>query len=326
MQERELAANLVKITPLSSHDGPGLRTTVFFKGCPLHCRWCHNPETIHPFPELKWTKRDCIGCRQCEKACKNGAIDFSLKREYVIDTDKCIRCFSCVEHCPSKALSIIGHKYSPQTLSACILKDEALLKSIDGGVTFSGGEPALYPDFITVLARKLKERDLHLALDTCGQVSSSAYERMLPFLDLLLFDIKEINPERHIAFTGKDNRRVIDNLHIIAGLIRKSRLHTRIWVRTPLIPGMTASVENIAGIGKLLNDSFSDLIDKWELCAFNNMCADKYTELGLNRSLATVPLLTNEEMAALLDTAKKSAGEIKQITASGLIKQNSYDD
>lgn len=321
MQERELAANLVKITPLSSHDGPGLRTTVFFKGCPLHCRWCHNPETIHPFPELKWTERDCIGCRKCEEACESGAIDFSRQRDHLIDRGKCIRCFSCAEHCPSKALSIIGRKYSPQTLSAAILKEEALLKSMDGGVTFSGGEPALYADFISELAKDLKERDLHLALDTCGQAPASAYAQMLPYLDLLLFDIKETEPEKHIAFTGKDNRRILENLHVIAGLIRENRLRTRIWIRTPLIPEMTASVENITGIGKLLNDSFSDLIDKWELCAFNNMCADKYTELGIDWPLAKVPLLTDKEISVLLDTAKESAGKIKQITASGLIKK-----
>lgn len=321
MQEKEPVATIVRIASLCSHDGPGLRTTLFFKGCTLHCRWCHNPETIHPFPELKWTSRECIGCRECEEICNNGAIDFSRQRDYLIEKDRCVRCFSCVEHCPSQALRIIGEEYSFRALSEQILKDEVLIKSMDGGVTFSGGEPALYPDFICRLAERLKERNLHLALDTCGQAPISAYIQMLPFLDLLLFDIKEIEPDKHAVFTGQDNRKIIDNLYIIAESIREKQLPTRIWIRTPLIPGMTASIENIYGIGRLINDSFSDLVDKWELCTFNNMCAGKYTSLGLNWPLATTSLLTEKEMKLMLDTAKRSAIEIKQITASGLTKK-----
>ncbi|MDL2256257.1 glycyl-radical enzyme activating protein [Parabacteroides sp. OttesenSCG-928-K15] len=320
MQKKSSEALLTKIVPLSSHDGPGMRTTLFFKGCSMRCSWCHNPETINAFPELEWQSRNCIGCRQCEKACKYGAIDFSHQKTYPIDKEKCTRCFSCVESCPSKALNSIGIYYSQSMLLERILKDKPLLIKMEGGITFSGGEPALQSTFILSLAKELKRHILHLALDTCGLASLQVYKQLLPYIDILLFDLKEIDPEKHHLFTGVGNQKITDNLLRIIDFIREKKLQTRIWIRTPLVPGMTATEENISGIARFISD-YTDCIDRWELCAFNNLCTDKYRQLGLSWPLVTTPLLSDIEIKELLATAKVMTANKIQITASGLTKK-----
>ena len=310
-------ALISKIVSLSSHDGPGMRTTVFFKGCPLQCRWCHNPENISSIPEHEWHERICIGCRRCKEVCPLGAISFG-NNGLSIDKAVCSKCMTCIEACPSKALKATGRWYSLEEVLLRILKDEDLLRSMDGGVTFSGGEPALQYIFIEQLALELKNRNIHVALDTCGHVTHSVFERLLPSIDLILFDIKEINPEKHHEFTGSENSRILDSLFFIADFIRSKSLQTTIWIRTPLIPEMTATRENVSGIGRLISDNLSDLAERWELCMFNNMCVEKYKQLGVCWELSETPLMCATEAASLLETAKMSAPRIKHVTASGL--------
>ncbi|MEG1544149.1 MAG: glycyl-radical enzyme activating protein [Tannerellaceae bacterium] len=309
-------ALITNVTSLSSHDGPGLRTTVFFKGCSLKCRWCHNPETIRQEPELEWNRRLCIGCFTCNSRCNSRAI--SAQANYLIDKKQCVQCFTCVESCPSEALKVIGRSYSLEALEALIVKDEKLIKTMHGGVTFSGGEPALQSEFVAMLAQRLKSKGLHLALDTSGQAPWKNYEQLLPVIDLLLFDLKEMNPTKHAEFTGTDNRLIHENILRIAEYIRTHQLATRIWIRTPLIPQMTAFQENIAAVGLFINTYLSDCVDKWELCSFNNLCGDKYDRLGVRWELEKVSLLSESEMNELLVRAKQSASSIKQVTASGL--------
>lgn len=312
---------LSHITSLSSHDGPGMRTTLFFKGCSLQCSWCHNPETIHSFPDLEWQSRTCIACRRCELACLTGAINFQSENGFPINQQTCTRCFNCVEHCPSGALKPNGTRYSVDQIVRKIEKEEKLLKKMGGGITFSGGEPALQADFIAEVARELKERHLHTALDTCGQAPISAYENLLPLMDLLLFDMKEFDSLKHKQFTGAGNEKIVANLFQIANHIREKRLSTQIWVRTPLIPGATATEENVAAIAHFLSDNFSDLVERWELCAFNNLCISKYRQLGREWKWAGTPLLNEADMAHFLSVAKKSAPHILFIKASGLTKK-----
>lgn len=314
-------ALLTQITPLSSHDGPGMRTTVFFKGCSLHCSWCHNPETISSSPDLMWIDRECIGCRICENSCLSEAIGFISKQGFCVDRQKCTKCFRCVGQCPSGALTKSGIGYFSDELIHEILKGEDLIRSMHGGVTFSGGEPALQADFIQPVSKALQEQKIHLALDTCGQVDFPAYEKLLPFMDLILFDIKEYDPEKHRQFTGVGNKKILENLYRIAEWIRRNNSFTRLWVRTPLVPGMTATEENIAGIGLLLSEQLADLVERWELCAFNNLCVSKYNQLGKNWSLAETPLMEEQEMTRLLCVARKAAPRIQQIMASGLTKK-----
>lgn len=312
-------AVITHVTSLSSHDGPGLRTTLFFKGCSLKCRWCHNPETIRSVPELEWDQRLCIGCRMCHSRCNSGAIIEG--RGYLPDKSRCIHCFACVDNCPAQALRAIGKTYSLDALEARIIKDEALIKAMQGGVTFSGGEPVLQATFIMKLAGRLKKRGFHLALDTSGQAPWESYKQILPYMDLLLFDLKEMNPLKHSIFTGVDNRLIHTNILSICDYIQHERLPVRIWIRTPLIPDMTASVENITAIGFFIDQHLSGSVEKWELCAFNNLCCDKYKRLGIRWELSDTALLSESEMEHLLLKAKLSAPTIKCVTASGLNKK-----
>lgn len=321
ISQESCGALLSNCISLSSHDGPGLRTTLFFKGCSLKCKWCHNPETIRRGQELEWNHRLCIGCQTCGNVCTNNAIDFSKETAYLIDKEKCNQCFACVESCPARALKVIGKTYSLDALEEQVLKEEVLIKSMGGGVTFSGGEPAIQSVFITELSKRLKKKEVHLALDTCGQVAWEHYRRLLPYMDLILFDLKEMDPIRHVAFTGADNHLIQENLSHIVQYIQTHQLPTRIWIRTPLIPGMTASEENVAAVGKFINSELAECIDKWELCAFNNLCEEKYTRLGIQWELRDKELLSIKEIENLLLIAKQSASLIKQVTASGLNKR-----
>lgn len=321
MRTHSHAALITAITQLSAHDGPGLRTTLFFKGCSLQCQWCHNPETIHLFPQLEWDSTLCIGCRICTTTCKNNALNFSENTNFPFNHAKCVYCFSCTRTCPSKALNVVGKKYTLPTIMDLIKKDEVLIKTMDGGITFSGGEPVLQAGFISELSRLLKKKNFHLALDTCGQAPLNNYKQVLPFIDLLLFDIKVFSSIKHREFTGYGNQRILSNLYNISGWVRNRELSTRIWIRTPLIPGMTASAKNISGIGNLLNEQFSDVVDRWELCSFNNMCKDKYKRLGIDWVLEQVPLMHEKQVAELLNHAKQTAPFVKQIVATGLTEK-----
>lgn len=309
-------ALVTNIEYLSSHDGPGVRTTVFMKGCSLRCQWCHNPETIHPYQDLQWNDRLCVGCLSCYAHCKIGAI--RVGKDPFADLQKCVRCFDCVESCPSGALSVVGKRYSIDELELQLVREEALLKAMKGGVTFSGGEPALQAKFIAGLAERLKNRGIHLALDTCGYVPWANYEMLLPYMDLILYGIKEMDVQKHIAFTGHDNQLIHDNLIKMCRYIQANALPVRIWIRTPLIPDYTATGDNVKAIGRFLSE-IPDVIEKWELCAFNNLCKDKYRRLGNRWVLEEHPLMTQSALQGFGQLARDCIGNRIPVSTSGLV-------
>jgi pyruvate formate lyase activating enzyme len=313
------SAILTEIRSLSPHDGPGLRTTLYFKGCSLKCKWCHNPETISTSPEIEWDEKSCIDCLICEAECPENAIAFSEPQAYIIDKNKCTACGSCVENCPSKALKKIGQPYTVNQLVERIQKEELFIKRSNGGVTFSGGEPALQYPFIAKLALQLKAHDYHLALDTCGAAPAKAYETLVPLVDLILFDLKELDNERHRLFTGGTNVEIHKNLTLILKIIEQQNLRTEVWIRTPLIPGMTNTSENIQGIGELISTKKGIL--KWDLCTFNNLCVAKYRKLGQEWGLEHAELLSTTDAANLLHIARQSVPAEVSVTLSGLTKK-----
>jgi pyruvate formate lyase activating enzyme len=315
----EQSAIVTEIRSLSPHDGPGLRTTLYFKGCSLKCQWCHNPETIGSSPEIEWDSKSCIDCRICEAECPEKAIAFSEPQAYIIDKNKCTACGLCVESCPSKALKKIGQPYTVHQLVERIQKDDNFIKRSNGGVTFSGGEPALQYPFIAELALKLKAHDYHLALDTCGAATAKAYETLVPLMDLILFDLKEMDNARHRLFTGGSNVEIHKNLTLILKTIEQHNLCTEVWIRTPLIPGMTNTSENIQGIGELISTKKG--IQKWDLCTFNNLCVAKYRKLGQEWGLEHDELLSITDAANLLNLARQSVPEEVSVTLSGLTKK-----
>ena len=204
-------ATLVDIKRFAVHDGPGIRTTLFLKGCPLRCLWCHNPESVRPEPELGLPTRRCTVCGRCASACPNGAHLF-IGGTHRIDRIRCTACGKCVSACLNDALILYGRSISPQEAARAALEDRAFYRHSGGGVTVSGGEPLLQPEFCAELFQLLHREGVSCAVDTCGCVPWSAFETVLPVTDLFLYDLKEIDPETHRRATGVSNSRILENL------------------------------------------------------------------------------------------------------------------
>jgi len=286
---------ILHLQRLSTEDGPGLRTTVFFKGCPLHCQWCHNPESISPKAEVQWLAVRCIGCESCIEACGQNAL--TLTSDGIIrDRALCSVCGECVEACPSGAMEILGTRASVSELVDELCKDRAYFEKSGGGVTFSGGEPTLQPAFTIDLARQLKSRNISLALDTCALCARQTLEEMFPFFDTFLVDLKLIDPAEHQRWTGAPLERILDNLKWLAEEIRTRSPEKLLWIRTPLIPGATATQANLTGISAWLATNVGNTAARWELCAFNNLCRDKYSRLDQEWLFNQTELMTQADL------------------------------
>jgi pyruvate formate lyase activating enzyme len=312
-------ATITELHSLSTHDGPGLRTTVFFKGCPLRCLWCQNPETIDPRPHLEWTGLYCLHCGDCTAACAGKLIAIG-KSGMDWNSADCERCGDCVAACPSGALSMTGREVSPEELLAEVKKDAPFFKNSDGGVTLSGGEPLFQPEFATRFAALCQAEGISVALDTCGAVPLAVLDAILPFVDLLLYDIKLIDEQRHRHYTGQSNHLTLDNLASL--LERPAGDVPAIWIRTPLIPGMTATADNISAIANFLLDHHHESLQLWELCAFNNLCRDRYRRMGLDWGLAEEELLKDGELAELRDIACGILGGQLEVITTGITRKS----
>jgi pyruvate formate lyase activating enzyme len=308
---------VLDIQRMSTEDGPGLRTTVFLKGCSLKCTWCHNPESIASFPQIVWNGVNCIGCNICIETCKNNAL-VALDGEVVIDRTRCQSCGNCANECPGLAMECLGETWNSDALVAELAKDGAYFLKSSGGVTISGGEATLQSQFVLEVLKELKQMGIHTALDTCGHCTWNALNRLLPYTDLVLYDLKAIDPALHKDFTSCLNDIILANLIHLSTLV--SNTNTRLWVRTPVIPGTTATDENIHSIGKFITKNLKNTVSKWELCSFNNLCQDKYLRLGLKWHFEDHELINEDLMTALFETAKKSGVDPQIVVWSGSIK------
>jgi len=232
----------------SLDDGPGIRSVVFFKGCPLSCVWCHNPECISASPELIHKADQCIGCKSCAEACPEGAIGDGGPLER--DLERCKLCGECADECPSGALSTIGRYYEPDELVAELVRDKAFYDNSGGGVTLSGGEPTLAMDYAAEVAAKLKESGVRVLVETCGDFDWDRFrEKLLPHLDQVFVDMKLCAVDGHKEHTGRDNRRIKQNLE---RLIETEA--PPVLVRVPLVPEVTATRDNLEAISAWLGE------------------------------------------------------------------------
>lgn len=302
----------------TTHDGPGMRTTVFVKGCPLRCAWCQNPESIPVINGVWWDKTLCIGCGSCKEACPQSAITFGEKG-ILIDREKCASCLSCADACPATAMSAIGKAYDADTLFKELMKDQRYYAEFGGGVTFSGGEPLLQAAFLAPFFERLHLSGITTALDTCGLAPKEALLSLLPHTDYLLYDMKLFENEAHKRFTGQSNDRIKENLLLAASEMLRNGSPKEIWIRTPLIPGATATEENIRAIGKFLKENLDDVVTRWELCAFNAACKSKYDKLERDWAFAACSLMTQRDVAPLRSAAEETFGKEKLIV-TGMIK------
>ena len=313
-----LVATVLEIQRMSTEDGPGLRTSVFFKGCTLACTWCHNPESIRAQPQRQWIETKCIGCRTCVEACPNGALSGAPDGSIVIDRDACRDCGACTRECPTTAMELLGETWELEALLTELEKDRAYFEnSKGGGITVGGGEPAVQARFVEALLRALKERGLRTALDTCGWCSVRSLDRLLPHADLVLFDLKLADPKQHARHTGRTNERILQNLLHVRDSMRENARPAELWIRTPLIPGVTATTANVAQIGRFIAENLNGEVSRWELCAFNNLCKDKYRRLGIDWPFKDQELLTRDFLDELTDAARRTGIDPQIVSWTG---------
>lgn len=236
-------ALIFNIQRFSVNDGPGIRTNVFFKGCPLNCLWCHNPESKSTKPDLGFIASKCIGCGHCLTQCP-GHCHTMENGEHVIDRSKCLACRACERFCAG-ALEIMGREMTVDEVLGEVMKDEIFYKTSNGGMTVSGGEPMIQFPFITALLRAAKEKGLTCCMETCGFAAWARFEEIMPYVDLFLYDIKETDPARHREYTGADNALILENLRKLDGAGAKTVL------RCPIIPGLNDRADHFAAVAHL---------------------------------------------------------------------------
>lgn len=262
---------IFNIQRFSIHDGPGIRTTVFLKGCNLRCLWCHNPESVQKQPEVQFFPEKCLACGSCSEICPEGAqLQNGNQRIYL--RELCKACGKCVQDCFSDALVMSGEERGLDEVLADIRKDEEYYRSSGGGVTFSGGEPLLQPDFVHDLLLECRRLGIHCAVDTAGNVAWQTFERIAPLADLFLYDVKAFHAPIHRTATGVGNRLILANLKKLAGLGKP------IWVRIPVVPGINDAPEEILEIARFLQPLKA--IERVELLPFHSLGAEKYASLG----------------------------------------------
>lgn len=241
-------------------NGPGIRTAVYLKGCNLHCLWCHNPESQQPSPQLMFYAEKCTGCGRCLEVCENRQKD-------------CVQCGKCAEVCPHDARVLCGRAYTASEVLEEIEKDTLFYQLSGGGVTFSGGECLLQPEFLYALLQRCKAREISTAVDTAGCVSWDVFEKILPWTDLFLYDVKCFDAAVHKQYTGADNRLILDNLKKLL------QLKKRVWIRIPVIGGVNDCVEEMCKIRDFLQHSGG--VERVELLPYHDMGRNKRNALGM---------------------------------------------
>ena len=265
----------------SLDDGPGIRTTVFFKGCNLRCAWCHNPECISGGHTLQLLQDACTGCGGCVSACRQGVHHIDQNGRHHLDRSLCVGCGACAYQCTHGALTLIGTRYEPESLLQELLKDRRYYETSGGGVTFSGGEPLLHPDYLVRMLELCRGAGLHTAVDTAGCVPFPVLERVLPLADLFLYDIKLWTSERHQAATGVPNQLILENLR------RLTDAGGAVYLRTPIIPGYNDDLEELGCIARFLADlPARGQVQKIQLLPYHNYGVGKYVSIGLTSGTA----------------------------------------
>lgn len=303
----ELAAHdeavIFDIQRFSVHDGPGIRTLVFFKGCPLRCAWCSNPESQSVTPELVFFANKCVGCLACVAACPHGACRSDENGELLFDRRLCVHCGACAETCYTNARIVLGKAMSVDDVLCEVRKDAVFYRHSGGGVTLGGGEPVLWSRFAERLLRALRAEGIHTAIETCGQVDYGEIERLLPYLNLVMYDVKHMDPAQHEWHTGATN------VTILANLERLATEGVEVVVRVPVIPGVNDDIENIDQTAAM---AAARGIARIDLLPYHPYAHDKYARLGQEYALAGLEPPSAEHMEELA-SAVRSRGLTCQI-------------
>lgn len=246
------------------HDGPGIRTTYFLKGCSLRCKWCQNPESFSAEQQISYNPIKCIACGACRLCCSN------IGEDFLADSENCIQCGDCIKACKAGARTLMGRTITPEELKNRAKREKIYYDSSGGGVTFSGGECMLYPDYIAECAVLLRAEGITITIDTCGNVPTENFKKIEPLVDLFLYDIKKMDSKAHTQLTGSGNGLILKNLKYLCGK------ESNIIIRVPLIPGLTDSEEDIGKIAAFIDTELEGKIERVELLPYNKLAATKY--------------------------------------------------
>ena len=293
---KEEAVLIFNIQKCSIHDGVGLRTIVFFKGCPLHCPWCANPESQSYRMQIMEFPRKCIGCGACVKACKENAIH-PQEDGLRIDRRLCTNCFACTDVCYAEAKETVGEEKTADEIFTEVNKDRFFYEIRGGGVTFSGGEPLTQPELLYETAKKCKQNRLHTTIETCGYGKFADFEKVLDYIDDAFIDIKHMDTALHKELTGVGNEEILSNIKAIAAK------GIPIIIRTPVIPGCNDTEENIRQTADFIKDIPN--INEYELLPYHNFGESKYSSLGIPYKLKDVEIPEDEEIQSLVRAANQ---------------------
>lgn len=267
--------NILKLSRFCTHDGPGIRTTVFLKGCPLSCIWCHNPESQKKSPEIMYDKSKCINCGACKAVCSCHFGTF-----HIYSAEKCTACGKCSDICPQKALTLYGKSVSPAEIFEAVKKDMPFYKTSGGGVTLSGGEPLFQADFSADILKQCKDAGIHTAIETCGFSDINSLKKVLKHSDLVLFDLKETDEERHRKYTGVSLEPIMNNLNYII----KSKIP--FILRLPIIPGLNDRTAHFTAVKNIVSSAESCL--GVEVMPYHTLGSYKYEQLQRDYKCADI--------------------------------------
>ncbi len=267
-----MKGNVFEIQKFALHDGPGIRTVVFLKGCPLRCKWCSNPESFKAYPQLSYTRSKCTNCNACIAVCKQGVFE-SITSELNVSWEKCSANGDCINECIPDALKLYGWEAEASEILMEVVKDKAYFTNSGGGITLSGGEPMAQPAFAKELLSLAKEQGIHTCIETSGYAAEAHFKEILPYTDLFLYDYKITGDEEHKKYTSRSNEKILANLDYLA------RSNASIILRCPVIPGINDTNQHFRAIASLSNTYTA--IQQVEIMPYHDWGSHKYEQLGM---------------------------------------------